>query len=431
MTLATIQPFKLLAGAGLCKMILIVVAAIIMIIPSQLFAKAFTTSSTSLAHNHHVIHHRHYHHDGASSILHSTPFDLDMYDNFNTNNDDDEELTDVTNPYQPSDSDDSQQSPLAQPPSTNLTLGINKYSHDTTLIAANSQTGKILFGLSKERITRTKHDGGNIASLVESCLDQLDLDIDNIQNVVMNNHHYRILPIESNVNHMEWEEGLGINAGSADSNNDYGYSDEYNVLSSVPNKMEISHHLAHAYSVVSQCPFDTGLVVVMDGMGETWRTMYKAMIDDDDSYVSDLTLCADGSSYEDIQFIPSDIEERAKTSYFDWREAESVYTFSKQDGMNLSIKVRLISQGNMSCVKYCMSACYVQRFANDHMHLSSMLIMIGSHHLQTLTYQPVFKRFTQENSPPTLYNHGFENMDSLGAVYSRASSHIFGDWNAW
>lgn len=45
--------------------------------------------------------------------------------------------------------------------------------------------------------------------------------------------------------------------------------------------------------------------------------------------------------------------------------------------------------------------------------------------------QPVFKRFTEENTPPTLYNHGFENMDSLGAVYSRASSHIFGDWNAW
>ena len=44
---------------------------------------------------------------------------------------------------------------------------------------------------------------------------------------------------------------------------------------------------------------------------------------------------------------------------------------------------------------------------------------------------PIFKRFSQENTPPpTLYNHGFENMDSLGAVYSRSSSHIFGDWNA-
>lgn len=33
-------------------------------------------------------------------------------------------------------------------------------------------------------------------------------------------------------------------------------------------------------------------------------------------------------------------------------------------------------------------------------------------------------------SPPELYNHGFENMESMGAVYSRLSSHIFGDWNA-
>ena len=48
----------------------------------------------------------------------------------------------------------------------------------------------------------------------------------------------------------------------------------------------------------------------------------------------------------------------------------------------------------------------------------------------TMDLRPIFKRFTPENSSPTLYNHGFENMDSVGAVYSRASSHIFGDWNA-
>jgi carbamoyltransferase len=34
------------------------------------------------------------------------------------------------------------------------------------------------------------------------------------------------------------------------------------------------------------------------------------------------------------------------------------------------------------------------------------------------------------DSPPELYNHGFESMESLGAVYSRISSHVFGDWNA-
>lgn len=36
----------------------------------------------------------------------------------------------------------------------------------------------------------------------------------------------------------------------------------------------------------------------------------------------------------------------------------------------------------------------------------------------------------EEKTPPALYNHGFENMESAGALYSRASSHIFGDWNA-
>lgn len=33
-------------------------------------------------------------------------------------------------------------------------------------------------------------------------------------------------------------------------------------------------------------------------------------------------------------------------------------------------------------------------------------------------------------SPPELFNHGFADMESLGAVYSRASSHIYGDWNS-
>lgn len=46
------------------------------------------------------------------------------------------------------------------------------------------------------------------------------------------------------------------------------------------------------------------------------------------------------------------------------------------------------------------------------------------------TITPIYKRWTLERSPPELYNHGFENMESLGAVYSRVSSHIFGDWNA-
>lgn len=255
--------------------------------------------------------------------IHSTPFDLDLYG----------DLDESSNPFQPSDDEDS--SPLAQDPSTKLVLGINKYSHDTTLCAANAETGEVLFALSKERVTRKKHDGGNTADLVELCLDQLDLDIDSIVKVVMNNHHHRILPfIEANPDHMEWEEGLGINGGVED-----GYSDEYNLLTSVQDKLEMSHHLAHAYSAASQCPFDKGMVVVMDGMGETFRTMKRAQETEDETYVSDFTLC-DENGY-DMHFVPADIEERAKGSYFDWREAESIYTFTKEKN-NLAVKVRFL-----------------------------------------------------------------------------------------
>lgn len=214
--------------------------------------------------------------------------------------------------------------------------------------------------------------------MVEACLDalQLNYDDDCIERVVMNNHHHRILPLERNRKHMEWEMGLGINGGV-----ETGYDDEYNLidLAQEGKCMELSHHLAHAYSTATQAPFDKGMVVVMDGMGESYRTMLQAKVNDDPTYVSDLSFPAKKDEFP-FNCIPSNLAELAQSSPFDFREAESVYTFEKKE--------------------------------------------------RTMRLQPVFKRFTPENSPPTLYNHGFENMDSVGALYSRASSHIFGDWNA-
>jgi len=299
--------------------------------------------------------------------LHSTtPFDASLYDN----DDDDDLIIDTSaNPFAPP---SSEKSLLAVDPDTPLLLGINKYSHDTSICAAHATTGEVLFAFSKERISRKKHVGGNVASLVESCLSSLELDLDNVKKVVCNNHHHRIIFEESSIPKMEWEEGLGINGGA-----EIGYTDDENTfLNCDIQKVEMSHHLAHAYSAAAQCPFESGMIVIMDGMGETYRSMKigSQKNKEDVEYVSDLDF---EGEYE---CIPSDIAEKAKESYFDWREGESVYVFDKSDG-RLSVK-------------------------------------------------PIFKRFTEENTPPTLYNHGFENMDSVGAIYSRASSHIFGDWNA-
>lgn len=287
--------------------------------------------------------------DSFRTLRRSTPFEAEYYDN----------------PY----GESLPQSSLAVSPNTKLVLGLNKYSHDTSICAADADTGKVLFAASKERLTRRKHDSGNVALLVETCLEALDLQLDNIHKVVMNNHHHRILPLESNLRHMEWESGLQINGGLEE-----GYDEPENLLPAAE-RYELSHHLAHAYSTAAQAPFDSGICFVMDGMGESYRTMQRAVETGDMHYTSDLSFGA-----ESFQSVPSDIAEQAARSYFDWREAESVYSFTKTE---TSIDLR-----------------------------------------------PVFKRFVQENSPPALYNHGFENMDSVGAVYSRASSHIFGDWNA-
>ena len=259
--------------------------------------------------------------------------------------------------------------PLAVPADTKLVFGINKYSHDTSLCAADATTGKVLFYLAKERLTRKKHDSGNVASLVEKCLDALDLSLDAVETVVMNNHHHRILPLEASKEHLEWECGLGINQGVEE-----GYDDEENILAHTT-RIELSHHLAHAYSAATQAPFEKGMVVVMDGMGETYRSMARAEYIGDTTYTSDLSF-----GEESFQCVPSNLKELSRYSHFDWRESESVYVFEKKE--------------------------------------------------KSISIRPVFKRFQEENSPPALYNHGFENMDSVGALYSRASSHIFGDWNA-
>lgn len=285
-------------------------------------------------------------------FLFSTPFDASLYD------DDDE----TANPFT------STVNYLAAPPDTELVIGLNKYSHDTSICAADAGSGKILFALSKERLTRKKHDGGNVALLIETCLEQLELDLDNVVKVVVNNHHHRVLPIEKDVDHLEWETGMGINGGV-----ESGYTDEENLLFEAQ-QIELSHHLAHAYSTACQSPFESGLIIVMDGMGETYSSMKFAIENQDENYVCDLQF------ERQYECIPSDIDELSKRSIYDWREAESAYEFTKT------------SEG--------------------------------------ISVKPIFKRFTQENSPPVLYNHGFENMDSIGALYSRASSHIFGDWNA-
>jgi carbamoyltransferase len=260
--------------------------------------------------------------------------------------------------------------------SAKLVVGVNKYSHDASVCIVDADSGEVLFAQAKERITGRKHVGGATGELLRYGLRSIDASVSDVSLVVSNNHHHRVLPFEKRVPF-----AVAQNYVPAD------YDDAFNLLPGAKH-LELSHHLAHAWSVVGTSPMREGLVVVMDGMGE----QYKAMVEDmggldeveteteaeakvkgqgqGDAYMHDLKLLRD---LRPGKFVGVPAALLPGSSY---REAESAYMF---DGATLT---------------------------------------------------PVFKRWSRERSPPELNNHGFENMESLGAVYSRISSQVLGDWNA-
>mmetsp|Transcript_1046 Transcript_1046/g.2243 ORF Transcript_1046/g.2243 Transcript_1046/m.2243 type:complete len:449 (-) Transcript_1046:2281-3627(-) len=246
-------------------------------------------------------------------------------------------------------------------------VGLNQYSHDASCCVVDAESGEILMAIEKERLTRVRHDGGPTGECLRACLSALDLELDDVRLVVANNHHFRIAPFERR---LPFQTKLGIYPTS-------DYADAWNLTRNIP-KLEISHHLAHAWSVL---PFwrasEDAVIVVMDGMGEAYKdltTGNMSTIDEHDSdYVCDWNSC----NCENIREFPT--REQILSGGRGYREAETVFLQERQS-----------ETGRLQCI---------------------------------------FKRWTEERSPPELYNHGFENMESLGAVYSRISSHIFGHWN--
>ena len=244
---------------------------------------------------------------------------------------------------------------LVGPSPTKWEIGLNKYSHDAgaCLISTCGQHSIIV---PNERLSRLKHDGGDTAAATRHALEAVGSSIEDVVAVCANNHHHRVAPFEGR---LPWSVPMGLCATSA-------LSDD-NLLPGVPH-FELSHHLAHVWCATTQAPFERGLVVVMDGMGETFAAMQAAR--DDTRYMHDLRL-PEATGYVAVPQGSSTLG--APPGH---REAESAYLF---EGSTLS---------------------------------------------------RVFKRWVPQRSPSELYNHGFENLESVGALFSRVSSHIFGDWNA-
>ncbi len=134
-------------------------------------------------------------------------------------------------------------------------LGINAYDHDVS--ACLLRDGEIAFAIIKERITRKKHDTGFYQEVVDYCLNAEGITLDDVDLVVRNCY---VLPVEELETRLVFQDDM--------KDNERRQAEKHPLYLSKSNKViTLSHHLAHAYSAFAACPFEEGVIMVVDGVG--------------------------------------------------------------------------------------------------------------------------------------------------------------------
>jgi carbamoyltransferase len=137
-------------------------------------------------------------------------------------------------------------------------LGINAYDHDVS--ACLLRDGEIAFAINKERITREKHDTGFYQGVIDYCLAAEGISLGDVDLVVRNCY---VLPVEDLETRMLSQDVPEV----MDDAERLQAAKHPLYLSRSNNVVTVSHHLAHAYSAFAACPFEAGVVMVVDGVG--------------------------------------------------------------------------------------------------------------------------------------------------------------------
>jgi carbamoyltransferase len=137
-------------------------------------------------------------------------------------------------------------------------LGINAYDHDVS--ACLLRDGEIAFAINKERITRQKHHTGFYQAVVNYCLAAEGISLDDVDLVVRNCY---VLPVEDLEIRMVSQDVPEI----MDDKERMQAAKSPLYLARSNKVVSVSHHLAHAYSAFAACPFNEGVVMVVDGVG--------------------------------------------------------------------------------------------------------------------------------------------------------------------
>jgi carbamoyltransferase len=137
-------------------------------------------------------------------------------------------------------------------------LGINAYDHDVSVCLLRD--GEIVCAIAKERITRVKNAAGFYQVAVTYCLEAAGISITDVAYVVRNCYVLPVEEIEKRLSHFDFPHFMNEEDRKAASKSKLYLSKSDRVVT-------VSHHLAHAYSAFAACPFDEGVVMVVDGVG--------------------------------------------------------------------------------------------------------------------------------------------------------------------
>src|SRR5215467_11714388 len=137
-------------------------------------------------------------------------------------------------------------------------LGLNAYDHDVS--ACLLRDGEIAVAISKERITREKHDTGFYQEVVDYCLSAENIALEEVDLVVRNCYVLPVEDLETRMVSQDVPEVMDDRERVQASKNPLFLSRSHKLVT-------ISHHLAHAYSAFAVSPFHDGAIMVVDGVG--------------------------------------------------------------------------------------------------------------------------------------------------------------------
>jgi carbamoyltransferase len=146
-------------------------------------------------------------------------------------------------------------------------LGINAYDHDVS--ACLLRDGAIAFAIAKERITREKHDTGFYQEVIDYCLKAEGITLDDVALIVRNCY---VLPVEDMDARLSYEDVPEF----MDTAERRQAARSPLFLSTSDKVVTLSHHLAHAYSAFAASPFEDGVVMVVDGVGNYATDIHEA-----------------------------------------------------------------------------------------------------------------------------------------------------------